>query len=482
MSNILKILFIAAEADPFVKVGGLGDVAGSLPRALRALSAEFTGGIQVDMRLVLPLHPMLRTESATLRPAVTFYLPRTGGQELVQIFESNLEGMPVYFIAGDPINSTGTVYSSNAALDGEKYAFFSLAALEMLRHVDWQPDVLHANDWHTALAVYGLLVRRWKEEFTGTVSVLTVHNLPFMGPDLAPRMAAYGLPPVKAGLPGWGRAMPLPLGLWSADAIVGVSPTYAREMLTPEYGAGLQDFLQTRSDVIHGILNGIDTHSFDPAVDEALAFTFKPETVSTRALNKKALQVRLDIPKDPNLPLLAMIGRMDVQKGVDLALAALRQVQDLPWQAVILGTGDTSLEAEARRLQMDLPERVRVETRFDATLARQIYGGADMLLMPSRYEPCGLAQMMAMRYGCIPLVRATGGLKDTVVPDKTGFVFEGDTPEALAQTIRSALAAFPQRESWQAMQKAGMTQDFSWERSARQYFNLYQALLSQVEK
>jgi starch synthase len=479
MTNTLKVLFIAAEADPFIKVGGLGDVAGSLPRALRALTSDFTGGIKVDIRLVLPLHPMVRTESATLRPAVTFHLPRLGGKELVQVFESSLEGMPVYFVAGDSINVTGAVYSSNAALDGEKYAFFSLAALEMISHIDWQPGILHANDWHTALAIYALAVRRLKQEFPGMASVLTVHNLPFTGPNLAPRLAAYGLPQGIDDLPGWAQAMPLPLGLWAADAIVGVSPTYAREMLTPEYGAGLQDFLQTRSDVIYGILNGIDTQGFDPARDDVLAFTFSAGTVSTRALNKKALQVRLDLPKDPNIPLLAMIGRMDPQKGVDLALDALCQVVDLPWQAVILGTGDPALESNARRLQMDYPEQVRVETRFDATLARQIYGGADILLMPSRYEPCGLAQMIAMRYGCLPLVRATGGLKDTVTPGETGFVFEGDTPELLAQAIRDALMLYPDRERWQTMQKAGMVQDFSWERSARRYFNLYQSLLSQ---
>ncbi len=478
MPNTLKVLFVAAEADPFVKVGGLGDVAGSLPRALRALTTNFTGGIDVDVRLVLPLHPTVRTESATLRPTVTFYLARTGGRELVQVFESNLEGMPVYFVAGDPVNQTGAVYSSNVALDGEKYAFFSLAVLEMLQHIGWQPDILHANDWHTALAVYALQMRRLKGEFPRTFSVLTVHNLPFMGPDLAPRLAAYGLPPVNSGLPKWARAMPLPLGLWSADCIVGVSPTYAREMLTPEYGAGLQDFLQTRADVIHGILNGIDTKSFDPATDETLAFNFKPETVSTRVLNKKALQVRLDLMKEPNIPLLAMVGRMDPQKGVDLVLEALRLLMDLSWQAVILGTGDPALESAARLLQADFPERVHVETRFDLTLARQIYGGADILLMPSRYEPCGLAQMIAMRYGCLPLVRATGGLKDTVIPDQTGFVFDGNTAGALAAAIRKALALYPDRERWQTMQQTAMSQDFSWERSARRYFNLYQTLLS----
>ncbi|MGQ9833754.1 MAG: glycogen synthase [Candidatus Villigracilaceae bacterium] len=478
MPNTLKVLFVAAEADPFIKVGGLGDVAGSLPRALHALTHDFTGGIDVDVRLVLPLHTMVRTESATLRPTVTFRLTRIGSKELVQIFETSLDGVPVYFVAGDPINRNGAVYSSNAALDGEKYTFFSLAVLEMLPHLGWQPDILHANDWHTALTVYALWMRRQKNEFPGTCSVLTVHNLPFMGPDLASRLAAYGLPLVTSGLPKWARAMPLPLGLWSADAIVGVSPTYAREILTPEYGAGLEDFLQTRSDVLHGILNGIDTKLFDPATDETLAFNFKTENVSMRMLNKKDLQVRMDLKKDPSIPLLAMVSRMDPQKGVDLALDALRLLGDLPWQVIILGTGDPVLESQARLLQADFSEQVRVETRYDATLARQIYGGADILLMPSRYEPCGLAQMIAMRYGCLPLVRATGGLKDTVIPDQTGFVFDDNTAEALAAAIRKALALYPDRKRWQAMQKTAMSQDFSWERSARRYFNLYQSLLS----
>lgn len=473
MPQIINVLFLAAEADPYVKVGGLGDVAGSLPRALRALSNE---DVKLDVRLVIPLHPVIHAEG--LKPLGMFSMPRGSSEVQVEAFEASLDGMPVYFISGEPIRANGSVYSSNAALDAEKYAFFSLAALELPRQINWMPDIIHANDWHTALAVYGLLTKRWEEGTRKIASVVTLHNLPFMGPDVSAILESYGIKLAQTDLPDWARVLPLPLGMWASDAIVPVSPTYAQEILTTEYSSGLGEFLASRRKSVSGILNGIDVASFNPAEDLALGGNFDIDSLDKRAANKGLLQERLGLPHDPDVPLLAMVSRMDPQKGVDLVFSALNNLKREKWQAVILGTGDPKLEEAALQLQTDHPENIRVETRYDAGLARQIYAGSDIFLMPSRYEPCGLSQMIAMRYGCVPVARAAGGLNDTVKDGETGFVFKEPTTQAFLAAIHAALKIYPNKEPWQKIQRAGMAQDFSWSASAQKYLELYQSLLS----
>jgi len=265
--------------------------------------------------------------------------------------------------------------------------------------------------------------------------------------------------------------------LWASDAIVAVSPTYGAEILTPEYGCGLDDFLRSRGEAVSGILNGLDVVSFNPAEDPALGANFDMNSIEKRAVNKGLLQERLGLPLDPEVPLLAVVSRMDIQKGMDLVFAALKMMKRSKWQAVILGTGDPKLEEAAVQLQAAMPDRVKVETRYDAGLARQIYAGSDLFLMPSRYEPCGLSQMISMRYGCVPVVRAAGGLNDTVKHRKTGFVFEKPHHMALAAAVKSALKVFAEREKWREIQRAGMAQDFSWQASAQKYLQLYQTLL-----
>src|SRR5688572_25724211 len=472
MPQTINILFLAAEAEPFVKVGGLGDVAGSLPRALRALSND---EVKLDVRLVLPLHTVIRSD--TLRPVGIYSIPRGKSEIQVEAFEGVLDGMPVYFISGEPMRASGSVYSSNNKLDAEKYTFFSIAALELPRQINWNPNIIHANDWHTALAAYGNLVKRWDEKTRRVFSVVTIHNLPFMGPDVKETLEAYDMPLANTDLPAWARVMPLPLGLWASDAIVAVSPTYAEEILHEEFGSGLQDFFRNRSDTVRGILNGLDTASFNPETDSALAANFNAETLSIRFRNKAALQERVGLPLVPDIPLLGMVSRMDPQKGVDIALKGLRILGKQNWQFVVLGAGDPKLEAMAKKLQDDMPDQVRVETRYDAKLARQIYGGTDILLMPSRYEPCGLSQMIAMRYGCVPLVRAVGGLHDTVTDSETGFVFVDTKVKSFNDTLRRALKSYTDHPPWEKMQKAGMALDFSWPHSARKYLELYQKLV-----
>ncbi len=472
MSQTINVLFLAAEAEPFVKVGGLGDVAGTLPRALRALS---TDDLKIDVRLVLPFHTAIRDES--FKPVGIYSIPRGKTEVQVDAYEGVLDGMPVYFLNGDPIRASGSVYSSNNKLDAEKYVFFALAALELPRQINWNPNVIHCNDWHTALAAYGNLVKRWEDKKNRIASMITIHNLPFLGPDVKEILESYDLPLANTDLPDWARVMPMPLGLWASDAIVAVSPTYADEILHEEFGSGLQDFFRNRTESIYGILNGLDIASFDPATDPIIANRFTADDLSARKQNKSALQEKLGLPVVEELPLLGMVSRMDEAKGIDIALKGLKMLSKQKWQLVILGAGNPRIEEQAKKLQELLPDRVRVETRYDAKLARQIYAGSDIFLMPSRYEPCGISQMIAMRYGSVPLVRAVGGLHDTVTDSETGFVFVDKKVKSFNDTLKRALQLYPYHSRWANLQKAGMAQDFSWARSAQKYIELYRKLI-----
>ncbi|MCX7754385.1 MAG: glycogen synthase [Anaerolineales bacterium] len=467
----LRILFLASEADPFVKVGGLGDVAGSLPYALQSL------GQDLDVRLVIPFHPTIRAEGLTLVRETVFTIPHYGREVPAQVFCTDVKGLPVYLISGAPVTGSLKVYDPNPKADGEKYVFFSMAALEMARRLDWRPDIVHANDWHTAPAVYGVRLMQEDPFWKGVKTVFSVHNLGYMGAEAESALLAYGLPPIEEPLlPEWARRQPMGQALWAADTIVAVSPSYAEEIQTPEYGYGLETYLQAHREKITGIVNGIDYALWNPTKDSALEANFDSTRLEERARNKSNLQAQFGLTELPEAPLLAMVTRFDFQKGVDIALNALRMVTAQPWQAILLGTGNAALEEAARLLEAHFPNRVAAVIRFDARLSRQIYGGADILLMPSRYEPCGLAQMIAMRYGAIPLARATGGLRDTIADGRTGFLFTEPSPSVMAASIRRAVHAYRNRETWQAMQRAAMAEDFSWEKSARQYVDLYRTL------
>ena len=474
---MMRVLFLAAEAAPFVKVGGLGDVAGSLPPALR--------GLGLDVRLVLPLHPVMRDTLPALRHSATFRVSLGETLFHVQAWETQHRGAPVYFLASEPLDEPPAVYAPDASLDVRKYAFFSLAALRLAEALNWRPDVVHVHDWHTALGAYLVACWRRRPFWRETGTVLTVHNLPFMGADATPWLPPDLCPPPRPldWLPDWARRLPLPLGMLAADRLTTVSPGYAREILEEDrFASGLRAFLSHRRADLRGILNGIDTDAFNPAHDPHLAARYDARSLERRQENKRALQAELGLQAQPDVPLLGMVSRMDAQKGVDLIFRALRWMGALPWQAVLLGSGDPALEAQARALQARFPQRVRVITRYDAVLARRIYGGADLFLMPSRYEPCGLSQMIAMRYGCLPLVNAVGGLRDTVRDGETGFVFTGARAANLVRALRRALdvySAYP--DLWRRMQRQAMAQDFSWARSAQAYADLYRQTTKRKE-
>ncbi|HWQ05272.1 MAG TPA: glycogen/starch synthase [Longilinea sp.] len=481
LPSTLNVLFLAAEAAPLIKVGGLGDVAGSLPIALRSIPSDFLEGRTLDVRLVIPYHAEVARKIPDPQPVASFIVQHPSGPIPTRAFVTYVSDMPVYMIEGAPIGTESPVYSGDNYIDGLKYTYFSLAAVELARQLNWKPEILHANDWHTALSVFHLARSRLSRDpfFARTRSVLTVHNLPFMGAGAEQALDEFGIHPVRdLRLPDWARQFPLPLGLLAADRIVAVSPTYAKEILTPEFGCGLQDFLNSRSSIVSGILNGLDQDSWDPSRDDAIISKFALNSLDLREENKKALLDEFDLPYDPKVPLIILISRMDPQKGVDLAVDSLKDMAHLPWQAIFLGTGDPILESACRSLQVQFPERVRAAILFDTRLSRRLYGGGDLLLMPSRYEPCGLAQMIAMRYGCVPLARATGGLRDTVFENSSdhpnnGFLFEEISTDALNDSLERSLNHFHDRSFWRILQTNGMQQDFSWGKSALDYAKLY---------
>ena len=483
MTEKMKVLFLAAEAAPFIKIGGLADVAGALPRALRKLPK------QPDVRLALPLHKQIDLTRLPRKQVASFEIEHSSGPLPATVYETVLEGMPVYLIDGPPFQEAAQVYSSDAQTDGYKYTFFSLAALELCKQLQWAPDVVHANDWHTAPAIYALkTIMKYDLFFAMTRTLITIHNLPYLGNGAGPALREFGLQPAEGTpLPWWAQDMPLPMGLLTADKINTVSEGYAHEILTEPYGSGLHEFLATRLPDLSGIPNGLDIERWNPATDPALKENYNSAGLMPRKTNKLALLKELDLQPNLKPALLAFIGRMDRQKGVDIAIEALRKVADLPWQAVILGSGDSEIEGWVRSLAHDYPNRVHAAIRYDEGLSRRILGGADFMLIPSRYEPCGLIQMSAMRYGCVPVARATGGLKDTIIdyhagPSSTGFLFEQTSPEAMADALRRALAVYDDRRRWPYLQKRGMRRDFSWDRSALQYFKLYTKMQKSVKK
>lgn len=481
-SRALRVLFAAAEADPIIKVGGLSDVTGSLPRALRSLDPAKTNGRPLDVRLVIPYHPVIRSRIPSPQFLAAFDVPHPAGPIQAQVFLTTIDDLPVYLIAGAPVDAFTDAYSQDMHLNGEKYTFFSLAILEMTRAIGWRPDILHAHDWHAALAVYGLKLRQEDPFYRDTRSILTIHNLPHMGGGTERALASFAIPPAHdARLPDWGNYQPLPMGMSVTDYLSTVSPTYAQEILTPAFGSGLQDFLQMRAGTTTGILNGLDFERWNPESDKSLVQPFDLQTISLRAENKRALLNEMGLSEQMDRPLLIFIGRMDMQKGVDIAISTLHGLSDLPWQAIFLGTGDPGLQEAARALEAAYPQRVKVSIRFDGNLSRRMYAGGDILLMPSRYEPCGLAQMIAMRYGCVPVVRATGGLRDTVrngydPASSNGYLFAEATPESLGAALRRAIADYTNQTGWTARQMCGMKIDFSWQQSAQIYAQLYTKL------
>jgi starch synthase len=473
----LRVLYLAAEAAPFVKVGGLGDVAAALPLQLRKMG--------LDLRLALPLYPQLQSLIQGKSPSARCSILTSAEPMTALGYEIRLEGLPICLVDGDPIRHTDAVYHDLPREDASKFLFFSLAALELSRVLGWPPDVVHANDWHTAAAIYWLGVRGKQTSFWArAATVLTIHNLPYLGNGLGEGLALYGLPAGRevAGsldnqLPEWTAEAVLPLALSCADVITTVSPSYASEIQTPEFGCGLDSFFRSRSDRLLGILNGLDLDKWNPATDPDVPMPFDADHLDRRQKNRWGLRRELDLGGEGCEPMVGIVSRLDAQKGLDLAVPALEAWVRSKGHVVVLGTGDRSLEEAYRALAQRYPDQVAAEVGYDSRRASQIYAGADLFLMPSRYEPCGLGQMIAMRYGCPPVVRATGGLRDTVrdvsSPRGTGFVFDLASSDAIWEGLCRARESLTSPEHWRRLQRNGMQQDYGWSRPARAYLKAY---------
>ncbi len=469
----MRILFVASEAVPFAKTGGLGDVAGSLPPALARLGHE--------VRVVIPRYGGIDPGAFGLKRATTVQVPLASWQERCDVLAGKTEGnVTVYFINKDIYFDRPGLYGTNRGDypdNAERFIFFSRAVPELCRALRYRPDIIHCNDWQTGLVP--LYIRKTPGKRPATV--FTVHNLGYQGLFWHWDMRLTGLgweEFTPEGIEFWGKISFLKAGLVSADVITTVSPTYAREIRTPEYGHGLEGVLANRSADLQGILNGIDFRSWDPARDRSLPAVYSAARPGGKQACRQALRERLDLPPAEG-PVLSLVSRIVEQKGIDILVEALPDILGLGCQVVILGTGDDGYRKALKKIAAEHPRQMRCHFHFDEQLARLFYAGSDIFLMPSQYEPCGLGQMIALRYGTVPVVRKTGGLADTVVDHDagsgtaTGFVFEEYSGIALAESVARAVRVFRNAREWARLMLAGMRQDFSWEHSAKEYVKLY---------
>lgn len=474
----LKILLLAAEVVPFAKTGGLADVAGSLPPAVRALGH--------DIRVAMPRYGRIdpRRFNLTLLPK-TFVVPIDNRMEPGQLREGYLaHDVPIYFVENARYFDREGLYMYPD--DAERFIFFCRGALEGMRQLGWQPDVIHCHDWQTALVPNWLKVTYAQDPFFAwTASVYTIHSLAFRGIfgrrvlEIA-GIAEYEFTASPDGTRDGQVVDFMARGITYADVISTVSPTYAREILTPEFGENMDGLLRQRQDRLFGILNGLDVDSYNPATDPHIARHYTMETLERRAENKAALQRYAGLEVTPDVPLLGAISRLVDDKGFDLIQAMLEpMLQHLNIQFVLMGTGEERYHDFFLDLAQRYPRRVVAFLTFNTPLARRIYAGTDIFLMPSRFEPCGLGQMIAMRYGSVPLVRAVGGLADTVqdydpaTQTGTGFLFRAYDPLALYTAVVRAVETYRYADIWRNLQRRGMQQDFSWQTSARAYVELY---------
>jgi starch synthase len=479
----LSVLFVVSEAHPLMKTGGLADVAGSLPPALARLG--------VDVRLLMPAYRDSLASAGTLRPVTQARVPGYAG--LTTLLEGRLPGTrvriwlldhpPSYDRPGNPyLDESGQPWDDNA----ERYALLCRIAVEIAQgrlHLDWRPAVVHCHDWQSGLTPALLSLEQQRP-----ATVFTIHNLAYQGLFPYETFMRLGLPPhwwAFDRLEFFNQLSFIKGGLVYADKLTTVSPTYAQEIQTPAYGSGLDGLLRHRTQDLSGILNGIDDRTWNPAGDTYLAATYNRRQLAGKATNKLALQQDFRLPVAPDVPVIGMVGRMVEQKGIDLVIDALPHLLRLPLQVVILGTGDSGYARALSAMAARHPQKLSVHIGYDERTAHRIEAGADVFLMPSRFEPCGLNQLYSLRYGTVPIVRNVGGLADTVMDatpanlaatTATGFVFEHDEVDDLIDAVERALALFRQPAAWKSLQLAGMAQDYTWSESARRYLDLYGAL------
>ena len=466
-----KILFVASECVPFASSGGLGDVIGSLPAALKKEYGE-----KADIRVMIPLYSQIgETYREKMEFLCHFDVPLAWRRQYCGVLSLVKDGITYYFLDNEYYFKRRSLYGSFD--DGERYAFFCRAALESLQRIDFMPDILHAHDWQSALAVvylkykYGLV-----PEYCGIKTVFTIHNIQYQGIyDKAILGDVFDIPNSDEAVLEYDGCINLMKGaIVCADMITTVSPTYAKEILSPQFSHGLHYVLEQNKGKIIGILNGIDTSYYNPASDTELYANYSARSLKGKRADKEELQKLMGLPADPDIPVLAVISRLVDHKGIDLITLAADDILQKEVQLIVLGTGDSYYEQFFACLAERYPRKAAVRFAFDKALAKKIYAGADIFLMPSRSEPCGLAQMIASRYGTVPLVRETGGLYDSIRDvgcpgGGNGYTFAPYSVWELYQAVGRALEGYSRKESWEVLVKTVMKWDFSWKKSARQY-------------
>ncbi len=473
----ISVIMVASEATPYSKTGGLADVAGSLPLALKRLGCRVT--------LFLPYYRETALRCVEVEPTGLRVTVPLGVREIeAEVLKAVDTEVPTYFIKRDEFFDRGGLYGTPEGdyFDNiERFAFFSRAVHETLRERRFEPDIIHCNDWQTGL-IPAYLKGLYKNDlcFSRTATVLTIHNIAYQGifaPELYP---LTGLSPAlfnPEGCEFWGRLNLLKAGIIYADGLSTVSSAYSQEIQTLEYGYGLEGVIQKRKAVLKGILNGVDYNEWDPSTDKLIPANYSADDLSGKDTCRKALLKEFGLKLRKGTPLVGMVSRLAGQKGFDILIEAIDELMSLDMGLVILGSGDKGYQEALKAISARYPHKLSVKIAFDARLSHLVEAGSDIFLMPSRYEPCGLNQIYSLRYATVPLVRATGGLDDTVRDfsgqDANGFKFEEYSAAGLVEKLKEALSVYRERPKWLSLMKRGMAEDFSWEGAAERYIGLY---------
>lgn len=470
----MKVLFAASEAMPFVKSGGLGDVAGALPKALSKLG--------VDIRVIIPFYsniPEHFRQEATLLLVAS--VPLGWRIQYCGIFQTTKNGITYYLLDNEYYFKREGNYGQFD--DGERFAFFSRACLEALRYIDFVPDILHCNDWHTGLIpVFLKTFYKNNTMYSNIKSIFTIHNIEYQGVyGFEALTDVFGMSEADAHLLEYNQNINIIKGaIQTADKVTTVSKTYAQEIKDPYFASGLEHVLLANAFKLTGIVNGIDTDLYNPLTDEALFAHYDGSNPKNKGKNKKGLQHLFSLPVQDKVPIIAMITRLTGHKGIDLVSTVIEEILSKDVQVIILGKGEFEYETLFSNLEKKYPSKLKAAITFSSDLASKIYAGADLFLMPSKSEPCGLAQMIAMQYGTIPIVRETGGLKDTITPfnpvsnEGNGFTFVTYNSYDMLDAINRALDLYADKENWDALVQNAFAYDSSWQSSAEDYLKIYE--------
>ena len=478
-STAAKILFVSSEAAPFITTGGLGEVVGALPKNL------YKTGKDIDVRIVIPLYEEIMSKfGEKMEFFGKIYVDLGWRHQYCGIFVAREGNVTYYFIDNEYYFKRADCYGFFD--DGERFAFFGKAVLDILESIDFIPDIIHTHDWQSAVVpIYLRTTYSGREEFKNIKTIFTVHNIEYQGKyNMSILHDIFDIPFEYKNILEFDGGINLMKGaMMCSDIISTVSPSYAKEIHDFRYAHGLDTIINMQTEKIRGILNGIDTESYDPKTDTKIFSNYESGSINGKISNKLQLQTIMNLKKDDEIPVVAIVTRLVRHKGIDLVVGAMNELATLPIQFVLLGKGDREYELLFESFDERFPDKIGVKIGYDNEISRRIYAGADMILMPSKFEPCGITQMIASRYGTVPIVRATGGLKDSIIPYETdggkgnGFVFTEYASDSITEVLSRACETYREKGKWAELVKRVMEWDFSWDRSANEYIKMYEELL-----